>query len=207
LPTTLGAIAGGFIAFMAPRQALEGLFALLLLYTSLAMWRDLRKPAGSNGNGEQAAVLATAQPEEQGALDGSYFDPATGKQVTYRPTHVPIGMLVSTGAGIISGMLGVGGGIIKVPVMRLRMGIPLKAATATSNFMIGITGATSVVLYFHRGLVNLPVTALCALGVLLGATVGSRLATRLHTKFLQYLFIVMLIFTAGQMIFKALHQG
>lgn len=201
MPTVIGAIAGGVIAFHVQTSWLKALFSMLLLYTAWAMWRDSRR---------KATVASDAESESEAAglvLDGSYTDPITGAKKAYRVRHIEWGMLASTGAGVVSGMLGVGGGIIKVPVMRLKMGVPMKVATATSNFMIGITAATSVMLYFRHGQVQLPVTAVCALGILLGATTGARIATRLNTRWLQRLFVVILLFTAMQMLWTAWHGG
>jgi len=201
LPTVLGAIAGGYIAFAVPKVALQIIFALLLLYVAYVLWRDTAR-------GVTPAQDVAAMRDTSGlCLRGVFHDPALGREVEYTARHFTPGMLASAGAGILSGMLGVGGGIIKVPVMRLKMGVPMKVSVATSNFMIGITGATSVMLYFQRGFVNLSVTAVCALGILLGATIGPRLAARIHTTILQRVFIVVLLLTAVQMVWKAIQGG
>jgi uncharacterized membrane protein YfcA len=139
IATTLGALMGGLTAaFLNPRM-LEGIFALVLLYMLFSM-RRLPK------EGEGGGVT--------GLLDTRYLDPFTGQEVAYGVRHLPVGMVASFIAGNISGLLGIGGGIVKVPIMVLVMGVPLKAAIATSNFMIGVTAATSAVIYYARGYVE-----------------------------------------------------
>ncbi|HEX2952077.1 MAG TPA: sulfite exporter TauE/SafE family protein [Armatimonadota bacterium] len=201
LATVAGAITGGFIAFSVSRSALQALFALLMLYTAFAMWRNLRSPKSDDD------AVQEDETTRGFALHGTYFDPAIKREVTYRVQNFTWGMLGSAGAGIVSGLLGVGGGIIKVPIMRLKMKVPLKVASATSNYMIGITAATSVMLYFKQGHVDLPVTGICALGILLGAMIGPRIAAKIDTTLLQRFFVLILLFTAIQMIWRALSGG
>jgi len=128
IATTLGALAGGITAVLLSPNLLAGLFALVLLYVVYSM-RRLPKEEG--------------QSAPTGLLDTGYADPATGRTVTYGVRNLPLGMGASFLAGNVSGLLGIGGGIIKVPIMSLLMGMPLRAAIATSNFMIGVTAATS----------------------------------------------------------------
>ena len=93
----------------------------------------------------------------------------------YRVRNLGRGVVGSTGAGVASALFGIGGGIIKVPLMNLAMGVPLRVATATSNLMIGITAAASAVIYLIRGEIDPYVAGPTAIGVFLGATLGSRL--------------------------------
>jgi hypothetical protein len=120
---------------------------------------------------------------------------------------MPLGLVGSGFAGIISGLLGVGGGVIKVPVMYLLMGVPFKVATATSNFMIGVTAAASAFIYYSRGDVRLLVTAPTAVGVFVGATLGSRLMRRTPSRPLVLLFSAIVFYFALMMIWKSLHGG
>ena len=93
-------------------------------------------------------------------------------------------MAASFLAGNISGLLGIGGGVIKVPVMNLIMKIPLRAAIATSNFMIGITAATSAIIYYQHGYIDPTIAIPTALGILLGAQIGSRIGGRVRSAWL-----------------------
>jgi uncharacterized membrane protein YfcA len=105
---------------------------------------------------------------------------------------------------MVSALLGVGGGIVKVPLMHLVMGIPLKVATATSNFMIGVTGAASAIVYLMRGGIDPLVVGPTAVGVFAGAMVGSRVAQRIELRLLRLLFAAVMALTALQMALRAL---
>ncbi len=109
----------------------------------------------------------------------------------------------SLGAGVVSALLGVGGGIVKVPLMHLVMGVPLKVATATSNLMIGVTAAASAIVYLVRGGIDPYVAGPTAVGVFVGALVGSRLATRIDVGLLRVFFVGVLVLTAAQMAARA----
>ncbi|MCJ7503156.1 MAG: sulfite exporter TauE/SafE family protein, partial [Acidobacteriia bacterium] len=113
----------------------------------------------------------------------------------------------SGAAGVVSGMLGVGGGVVKVPLMFLAMGVPFKVATATSNFMIGVTAAASAFIYYTRGDVRLLVTAPPAVGVYLGAALGSRLMRRTSSRWLIVLFSFIMFYFAVIMVWKSFHGG
>ena len=122
----------------------------------------------------------------------------------YRVHRLPAGMAGSILAGLNSALLGVGGGIVKVPVMHLVMGVPLRTSTATSNLMMGITAVASAVIYLLRDEIDPFVAGPIALGVFLGATLGSRLAHRVDLRVLRWLFVVVLLYTSLQMAIKAL---
>jgi uncharacterized membrane protein YfcA len=107
-------------------------------------------------------------------------------------------------AGLVSALLGVGGGIVKVPLMHLVMGVPLKVATATSNLMIGVTAAASAIVYLMRGGIDPLVAGPTAVGVFVGAMVGSRVAQRIDLRVLRILFVAVLALTAIQMTLRAL---
>ena len=141
------------------------------------------------------------------ASDDEIDDHKSNGRTPYTVKNYPAGLGASLVAGGVSGLLGVGGGIIKVPVMRLAMGAPMRVAIATSNFMIGVTAATSALIYYSRGMINPVVTAPSALGVLVGAQIGTRLVRKVNVKVLTWMFIVMLGITAVQMIWKAVQGG
>ena len=103
----------------------------------------------------------------------------------------------------MSALLGVGGGIMKVPLMHLAMGVPLRVATATSNLMVGITAAASAVIYLIHGEIDPYVAGPTAIGVFLGASLGSRVAHRIGLRLLRLLFVVVLLYTAVQMLLRA----
>ncbi|MFN8471523.1 MAG: sulfite exporter TauE/SafE family protein [Anaerolineae bacterium] len=188
IATTLGALAGGLTAaFLAPR-VLQALFGLVLLYVIYSMSRLPKEEADSRPTG---------------LMDASYVDPLTGRTVVYGVRRLPFGMGASLIAGNISGLLGIGGGIIKVPIMSLVMGMPLRSAIATSNFMIGVTAATSALIYYSRGYIDPQIAIPTALGVLLGARFGPHIGGRLQGTTLKRVFQVLLIVFAIQMLYQA----
>ena len=140
MSTVLGALTGALLAESVSAKALYLIFALVLSYTAWSMIRPKGRPV-------EPAPDALA---DRLRLHGSYFDRSVGKEVSYRVSRTKLGLAVSYVAGVSSGLLGIGGGVLKVPVMNLAMGIPIKACTATSNFMIGVTAATSAAVYFSR---------------------------------------------------------
>ncbi|GAB4514888.1 MAG: sulfite exporter TauE/SafE family protein [Anaerolineae bacterium] len=187
--TTLGALTGGITASIVSPQVLQILFAALLVFVAYSM-RQL--PA------DEAAGHPT------GVLDTVYFDPISGRWIRYGVRRLPLGWLSAFVAGNLSGLLGVGGGIINVPVMSLLMGVPLKATIATSNFMIGMTAATSAIVYYSRQMLDPQIVVPTALGVLIGAQLGSRLGSRVRSVVLKRIFQVLLFVFAVQMIWKAI---
>jgi uncharacterized membrane protein YfcA len=103
----------------------------------------------------------------------------------------------------VSGLLGIGGGIIKVPIMSLVMRMPMRAAIATSNFMIGVTAATSAVIYYQRGFIDPQIAIPTALGVLAGAQIGARIGGRVRSQRLKQVFQGLLLIFAIQMLYQA----
>lgn len=190
IATTLGAVAGGITAVLVSPNVLSGVFGAVLLYVAFTMSRK------NNGGGYKLT----------GLLDTSFTDPRTGQEVSYGVQRLPYGLGASFIAGNISGLLGIGGGVIKVPVMNLMMKMPMRAAIATSNFMIGITAATSAVIYYQRGFVDPNVAVPTALGVLAGAQIGSRIGGKLRSSMLQNIFRWVLVLFSLQMFYKAFFQ-
>lgn len=206
--TATGALVGGSIAFLLDDQILSLLFASLLLYVAFTMLRK-RTPA-------PAAADVTGSPDVTGSLashDGPDAQPVALpahptllEQLSgdgYRVRNLGRGIVGAIFAGVASALLGIGGGIIKVPLMHLSMGVPLRVATATSNLMIGITAAASAVIYLIRGGIDPYVAGPTAIGVFLGATVGSRLGHKVDGRLLRMLFVVVILYTAVQMFLRA----
>lgn len=197
--TATGALVGGSIAFLLDEQLLSLLFGGLLLYVAATMAR-----AGFRSVPEPVTDTAVPGPDEDDEPVGptATLDRLSGPG--YRVRRLGLGIVGATGAGVVSALLGIGGGIIKVPLMHLAMGVPFRVATATSNMMIGITAAASAVIYLIRGGIDPYVAGPTAIGVFLGATVGSRLAHRVDLRFLRLLFVVVLVYLAIQMLSRGL---
>jgi len=124
--------------------------------------------------------------------------------VAYQVTRVPLGLGMMWLAGLFSGLLGIGSGTMKVLAMDTAMRLPMKVSTTTSNFMIGVTAAASAGIYFARGDVNPLIAAPVALGVLLGASLGSRLLMRMRNSTLRKVFVPVLLVVAIEMILRGL---
>ena len=191
-----GALAGGLIAFLLSERMLAGLFAALLVWVSVSMLRrkDLAPGVPVSAATAGDGVMTDTRPAFTETLGGP----------GYRVHSLPLGMGGSVFAGLVSALLGVGGGIVKVPTMHLLMGVPMKVATATSNMMIGITATSSAVIYLLRGQIDPYVAGPTAIGVFAGAMIGTRIAHRVDTRILRWLFVVVLLYTAVEMGLKAL---
>jgi uncharacterized membrane protein YfcA len=187
IATTVGAIVGSLIAASINPRWLEGLFALMLVATAFGM-RSLRPDE---------------PPTTTGLLDTRYRDPTSGRWVDYGVRHLPVGMAASVTAGMLSGLVGVGGGVVKVPIMAVVMHVPLRAAVATSNFMIGVTAATGAIVYYSRGLVAPHVAVPAALGVLIGASIEPRLGVKVRSARIKHVFLALILIFAAEMGWKA----
>ncbi|MBA9083591.1 hypothetical protein FHR92_000034 [Fontibacillus solani] len=194
IATTVGAITGAFIGALVAPKFLYFIFALLLLYSAYAMVKK--------GKEEVPANVPLHPVAEKLGLDGEYYDKALGKTVSYNVDRVYEGFGVMYGAGVISGLLGIGSGSFKVMAMDVFMKMPLKVSTATSNFMMGVTAAASAGIYLLRGDIIPIISAPVALGVLVGATVGSRIMQRMKSKTIRKLFIPVMVYVAFQMIYQ-----
>ncbi len=194
--TATGALVGGLAAFLLSDRVLAGLFAVMLGY---AAWSMVRRA------GARQRPMAVGVPEAGASPDGvrpGYLASLGGTDYTVRRLRVGIGLAFV--AGVLSALLGVGGGVVKVPAMNLVMGVPLRVATATSNLMIGVTASASAILYLLRGQVDPYVAGPVVVGVFVGAVTTSRVAHRVPTGVLRTLFVVVLCYTAVEMAARAL---
>lgn len=186
--TAVGALTGGLLAGFLPERLLAGLFAAMLVYTALTMVRGLRRSRQS----------ATGEP----AVDPTAPDGPTAPP--YRTHRLPLAIAGAFGGGNLSGLLGVGGGIVTVPIIHLLMRAPMQVAVTTSNFMIGITAAAGTYAYLLRGDIDARVAAPVVLGVAIGGVVGAALSARLRTSWLVGLFVLVLGYVAWQMALRAM---
>jgi uncharacterized protein len=133
-------------------------------------------------------------------LNASYSDPELGREVLYRVHRLTPGMVLMYFAGLISALLGIGSGVLKVPAMDTAMRLPIKVSSATSNFMIGVTAAASAGAYFMRGKIVTDIAGPVALGSVLGAFLGARILLILSNDKLRILFVVILLILGTQML-------
>jgi uncharacterized protein len=209
--TASGAIFGGLAAGWLSAPVLEMAFACVLVPTAALMWR--KRPAATVSFDHRPADRSSIdfRPADGrktlGTLGDTYYDEGEGRRVSYRVRRLPAGLAISALAGCVSGLLGIGGGIFKVPALNLVCDIPMKAAAATSNFMIGVTAAASAFLYYGRGEVRPALTAAVVLGVLLGSALGSLWNRRVRGRHVRRVFAAMLIAVAVEMAYRALLSG
>jgi uncharacterized membrane protein YfcA len=194
MATATGALTGALVAGYLNQRLLFILFGALLGYSG---WNMVR----TRGH-ERARSVEPDAVSRRLRLAGSYHDQSLGRQVDYQVHHSILGLILMYFSGAAAGLLGIGAGIFKVPAMDQVMGMPFKASTATSNFMIGVTAASGAVVYFARGDVQPLVTGPVVLGVLLGALVGARLMVRMRAATVRRLFIPLIVYTAVVMIYK-----
>ena len=141
---------------------------------------------------------------EPGRFGGRYYEAESGQEVVYRTRRLSAALAVSLIAGSISGLLGLGGGILQVPALNAWCGVPLRAAAATSAIMIGITAAASAPLYLVRGDVIPSLAAAAVLGTFMGSRAGLWVGVRARAKWLKVLMACVLAFVSISYLFKAL---
>jgi len=196
--TTLGALTGVLLAGTLSTQFLFGLFAAVLLVSASQMMTRRREISGEPdvfNPRDWATVLR---------LHSSYPDHTLGRDVFYHVRRVPLGLALMYGAGLISALLGIGSGVLKIPAMDTALRLPIKVSTATSNFMIGVTAAASGVAYFARGDIDPAVAGPVALGSVVGALLGARFLMAMSGEKLRLFFVVVLVAVAVQMLLSAL---
>ena len=191
--TALGAIAGALYGVAADPRVIYGVFGAVLVYAAVSM--VIRR--------ERAVSAPIAGATDELALGAAFSDPAIGRDVGYIPIRPAAGMGVGAGAGIISGMLGVGGGVVMVPAMNLLMRVPVKAAVGTSSFMIGITSVATAFVYYARGKIDPTLVVPAIIGVFLGGQIGSRLTRRLRAQRLALIFSVILLYLGISLLLRA----
>jgi uncharacterized membrane protein YfcA len=192
--TTTGALTGVLLAGIVPVSYLYLLFAVILFLSAHQMLAKRRNPA----------IAAAHEPagdwSDRLELGSRYHDRELDREVTYRVHRVALGMVLMYGAGLISALLGIGSGVLKIPAMDTAMRLPLKVSSATSNFMIGVTAAASAGVYFMRGSIVTEVAGPVAFGSVLGAIIGGRVLLIVSNDKLRLLFIVILVVLGIQML-------
>jgi uncharacterized membrane protein YfcA len=200
--TSLGAISGGLLAAWLSTTILEAVFAVALVPTAILMWRG----RGETGPDASRTTTDSTSSDSTGVLGATFRDPQLGRDVSYRVGRLWAGLCISIVAGLMSGLLGIGGGVFKVPALVLFCGVPIRAAAATSNFMIGVTAAASAFLYFGRGDVRPLTTATVVLGVLAGSAVGTYVNRFVGGRVIQRTFALLLMAVAVEMLIRAVRS-
>lgn len=196
LATTLGALSGVFLTGMIPTSYLYLLFAAVLAVSAQQMLAR-RVDASGSGSDDRSSLATRLR------LHSSYPDRARGAEISYQVGRLPLGMALMYGAGLISALLGIGSGVLKIPAMDTALRLPIKVSSATSNFMIGVTAAAGACAYFLRGEINVAVAGPVALGSVVGSMLGARLLIGLPNEKLRLFFVLVLVALALQMLFSA----
>ena len=195
MATTAGAITGAGLTGVVPVRWLELILGLALAYSAFTMIQQL--------NVELPGKVPDDRWSRQFSLEGEYFDVPLGRTISYRATHVGRGFTAMFGAGVLSGLLGIGSGAFKVLAMDYFMRLPMKVSTATSNFMIGITAAASAGVYFRRGDIHPILAVPVAVGVLLGANFGTHVLSRMRNVTVRRVFLPVVLYLAVSMILRS----
>ena len=189
--TTIGAVCGAYLATRIPTAAIAIIFGIALLYSA---WTS------TNPEPEVPIDPNWAPLARRLKLDGSY--PTSEGMVAYHVTRIPLGFALMYVAGVLSGLLGIGSGAVKVLAMDGAMRIPFKVSTTTSNFMIGVTAAASAEIYLHRGYLDPGLAMPVMLGVLLGALLGARILPGAKVRTLRIVFGIAIAAVAVEMSVK-----
>jgi uncharacterized membrane protein YfcA len=197
MATTLGALTGVLLVGIVSTSFLYGLFSAILLVSAKQMLARRRERLA-----EPAAAARSWATILQ--LDSSFPDPLSGREVAYQVVRLPLGLVLMYGAGLISALLGIGSGVLKIPAMDTALRLPIKVSSATSNLMIGVTAAASAGAYFARGDIDVMIAGPVALGSVAGAFVGARLLIGMGADRLRLFFVTILCLLAVQMLLSAL---
>ncbi|HPC27400.1 MAG TPA: sulfite exporter TauE/SafE family protein [Candidatus Methanomethylicus sp.] len=189
--TVTGAVIGALLAMMMPVSAIQLLLGAVLIYAAATMIKGVRE------------AETPALPVKGLTVKGEYTDECTKMRVCYTVIRMKLGLFLSLIAGVVSGLVGIGGGVIMVPIMNLAMKIPMKAAAATSNFMVGVTAAASAFVYFKQGYVDLYMAVPSVLGIMVGAYAGTLMMGKMRSNMLRRMLGFILAFFALVLFMKA----
>jgi hypothetical protein len=205
ISTTFGALFGAVLSLILHGWMISIIFGALVMF--MAVFSYLTRSHDDKMDFENDKIDENKKLESYLSIKGKYFDKALNKEIHYQ-AHKPIaGSVVSLFAGIGSGLLGIGGGVIKVTAMNALMRVPMKVSVATSKFMIGLTAATSSVIYLITGSIDYFIVAPVAIGTMIGATFGSSLMNKFKSKTIKLIFTLIASYLALRMLLKGLSDG
>jgi uncharacterized membrane protein YfcA len=194
IATTIGAVVGAVIAVFMPVNTIAIIFAFVLLFSAAMTIRKKTDHMDVKGS-EMAARLK---------LNGSY--PTKNGMVDYKITNVLSGFSIMSVAGVLSGLLGIGSGALKVLAMDGAMKVPFRVSTTTSNFMVGVTAAASAVVYLQRGYIDPGIAFPVIVGVLAGALTGTKLLMHINVRLLRIIFSIAISLVALQMMYNGFNH-
>jgi uncharacterized membrane protein YfcA len=194
IATTTGAVIGAILAIYTPVNIVAILFGVMLIFSAAMTLRKKNESALTEGS--KLSYLLK--------LNGSY--PGKEGRIDYKLTNVGAGFSIMTVAGMLSGLLGIGSGALKVLAMDTAMKVPFRVSTTTSNFMVGVTAAASAVVYLQRGYIDPGIAFPVIIGVLAGAFTGSKLLMRINVKSLKLIFSIAITLIALNMIYNGFNH-
>lgn len=193
IATTIGAVGGALIALWTPTNAIAIIYGVVLIFTAVMQQRRITDHEGVVGSRlAQKLKLFGTYPVKEGGVK------------SYQLTNVFGGFFTMIAAGVLSGLLGIGSGVLKVVAMDCFMKVPFKVSTTTSNFMIGVTAVTSAVVYLQRGYIEPGIAFPVMIGVIFGAITGAKLLKRMKVKVLKRIFAVAILLVAIDMIYNGI---
>jgi len=200
LATTTGAITGAVSTLALARANLEGViyvtFGLVLLFSIIPLLKQLGEELP--GKVKPDAISKKLQ------LNGEYYDRVLNREVRYEATRSPLALAIMFLAGLMSGLLGIGSGVLKVVALDWGMKLPMKVSSTTSNFMIGVTAAASTGIFYLSGYINPFIAAPVVLGVVVGSVFGTRILMRLRNSSIRKIFIPIVILLAIEMLARGI---
>ncbi len=202
MATTGGAIVGSFVAIYMYAHSLSWIvyitFGAVLLFSLYPAVKKIHSEIPKKSKPDWSTRFFK--------LTGSYFDEHLKRTIKYQGSRWYLGETIMFFAGFFSGLLGIGSGALKVLGMDWALNLPMKVTTTTSNFMIGITAATSSTIYWYAGFIQPMIAAATALGVLIGAYYGSKVLVKISNEDIRLIFFSILIFLGLDMIFSGLNK-
>jgi len=193
IATTVGALFGATVAAKLSTAIIAVIFGLVLIYSAYLSSKPHKEVSGDDTPDRLASLLR---------LDGSY--PTPGGPQAYHAHAIPTGFSLMFAAGMLSGLLGIGSGAVKVLAMDQAMRLPFKVSTTTSNFMIGVTAAASAGVYLNRGYIDPGLAMPVMLGVLLGSMLGAQVLVRAETRVLRMVFSLVIVLLGIEMIYNGI---
>jgi uncharacterized protein len=190
--TAAGSVLGGLTALVLSQSVLQRTFAVVAAAVAVIMLTRLQR--------RNVILDPGADP---GLLGGRYYEQESRSMVSYRVKRLPLAITASFLAGNISSLLGIGGGIIKVPVLNAWCGVPLRAAAATSAFMIGVTATAGAVIYYGHGQLVATLAAAAVLGVQLGSWAGMRVGQHAPARWLKLMMAAVLVIVSVMMFVRS----
>jgi uncharacterized membrane protein YfcA len=192
----IGSIVSTFVMMKTNSSIIQLLFSFMLLPVALTMFLKAKKTKKT----EHKEISLNLNKDNKNL--STFFDPSLGRNVVYASKKLKTAFFFSFFGGVMSGLFGLGGGIVQVPVMNILCGVPIKAATATSNFMIGLSASASAIILFKNGYILGDIATFLIVGVVIGSIIGMKFLYKAKGSTIQLFFSFLLMFLSLKMIWS-----